>query len=328
MSQRNDPPPAANVRDLIARAKRMAQGDVAAEALGRMEKDDHQDEADSFADESGFGSSFTDSSAIESSESPSKRTMQEQDFSVDSTVELPEDQIGSSDEAQPSLADPTPSSSRATSSLSTLIHTPLFRPSRRPPMAVLRVYDDDQNGFEGVRIRQTPFVIGRQDGDLVVGHERQMSRRHARIDRVQEGETWRWYLGDLRSTNGTFVRTRQAELRDGVEVLMAGELVRFLEPASGQPVLERVAPSEEPERVKLTPGSHLIGSDTAACLPFLRESPFLDPKHLRIEQVGGRWQVIDLESTNHLWVSITKRTELTAGSLFQIGEQRFGFFLP
>lgn len=328
MPQPKDTPPAADPRDLIGRAKQMAQGDAAADALGRMEKDDQLDDADSFADESGFVSSISDSADADSSESPSKRTMHEQDFSVDSTVELPEDQLADSDNAQPSLADPSPSSSRATSSLATLINTPLFRPSRRPPMAVLRVYDDDQNGFEGCRVRQTPFVIGRQDGDLVVGHERQMSRRHARVDRVQEGDIWRWYLGDLRSTNGTFIRTKRADLEDGVEVLMAGELVRFVESSSGSPQLERVAPSAEPERVKLTPGSHLIGSDHAACLPFLRDSPFLDPKNLRVEQVRGRWQVVDLESTNHLWVSITRRTELTAGSVFQIGEQRFGFFLP
>lgn len=328
MPQSNDPPPVPDPRDLIRRAGQMARGDLAAEALGRMEKDDQLDEEDSFFDESGVPSSEADSADIDSSEPSSQGTLPEQDLLVDSTQELPDEQLSTSDEAQPSLSDPDPSSSRFTSSRATLIQTPLFRPTRRPPMAILHVFDDDQIHYEGVRIRQTPFVIGRQDGDMVVGHERQMSRRHARIDRVQEGDVWHWYLGDLRSTNGTFIRTTQAILEDGVEVLLAGELVRFHEPASGPPVLERVAPSTEPERVKLTPGSHLIGTDAGTCLPFLRDSPFLDPQHLRVDQVRGRWQIVDLASTNHLWVSIRKRTELISGSVFQIGEQRFGFHLP
>jgi pSer/pThr/pTyr-binding forkhead associated (FHA) protein len=195
-------------------------------------------------------------------------------------------------------------------------------------MAVLYLFDDDQRTYEPLRIRQTPFVIGRQDGDLVVGHERQMSRRHARIDRVQEGDIWRWYLGDLRSTNGTFIRTKQASLEDGVEVLLGGELVRFVDSGAGPPALVRIAPSSEEERITLSTGPHLVGSDPNVCLPFLRESRYLDPQHLRVEQVKGHWQIVDLSSTNGLWVAITKRTELVSGAAFQIGEQRFGFHLP
>lgn len=229
----------------------------------------------------------------------------------------------------PSLSNPTPSTRGGTTSLSELVSTPTYRPTRRPPMAILRVYDDDQRDAEVVRVRQTPFVIGRQDGELVIGHERQMSRRHARLDRTQEGDVWRWYLSDLRSTNGTFHCVDQAPLHDGTEVLIGGELVRFAESSTGgHPSLTKVAPSADEEQVKLTGEAHLIGVDASTCLPFLTKSTYLDPHHYRVERRAGRWWVVDLGSTNHLWVSITKRIELSAEARFQIGEQRFSFHLP
>jgi pSer/pThr/pTyr-binding forkhead associated (FHA) protein len=328
--------------DFIRRAARLAQSDKAVPskdvnaAIDRMVRDDSADDADSFGVDMSadtppaLDSLGDDSDMNHTADSPSRGTVSEIDFSVDSTIELPEGDLSGADESgEPSLSDPTASSSRArNSSRQTILATPLYRPTRRPPMAVLQLYDDDQRTYESVRIRQTPFVIGRQDGDLVVGHERQMSRRHARIDRVQEGDIWRWYLADLRSTNGTFIRTKQATLEDGVEVLLGGELVRFVDPGSGPPALVRIAPSTEEERITLTPGTHLIGSDPAVSLDFLRESRFLDPQHLRIQDIKGQWQIVDLSSTNGLWVAITKRTELVSGTSFQIGEQRFGFHVP
>lgn len=326
MPPSNDPP-RFNPLDMIRRAGQLAKEQRASEALIRMEEDDAAD-GDSF-DDSSFDSPNPDSESLnlESSDAPSKGTVLEQPFSVDSTVELPSDQVEPSDE-QPNLSNVAPSSRRASTTQPTLVATPRYRPSRRPPMAVVRVYDDDQQGYEGVRIRQTPFVIGRQDGDLIVGHERQMSRRHARIDRVQENEVWRWYLGDLRSTNGTFLKTDQAALVNGTEVLIAGELVRYVETPDGKSTLVRVAPASEEEKITLVRGSHLIGTDTSACLPFLRDSSYLDPKHIKLEYGPSGWRVVDLGSTNHLWVAVTNRTELTAGTHFQIGEQRFEFCLP
>ncbi|QDT68173.1 FHA domain protein [Planctomycetes bacterium MalM25] len=320
--------PSSDPRELIRRASEMARQDMVSDVFARMDRDDQADSVDSFSIDSVDGpSSLGDSSAwFDSTNGASEQP----------TVEPPSGSFApdgswmvSKESGEPSLTDPTPGDRSATTPRSTLIATPTFRPTRRPPMAVLRVYDDNQRDAEPFRLRQTPFVIGRQDGDLVVGHERQMSRRHARIDRVQEGEAWRWYLGDLRSTNGTFVRTDQALLEDGVEVLIGGELVRFLEsPSGGAPSLVKVAPSAEEERVLLPGKSHRIGTDAATCLAFMQTNPFLDPSHYLVERKGGRWRLTDMESTNHLWVAIGKRVELVDGSMFQIGEQRFGFHLP
>lgn len=321
-------PPSSDPRELIRRASEMARQDMVSDVFARMDRDDQADSVDSFSIDSVDGpSSLGDSSAWFDSTNAASEQPTVEPLNGSS---LPESSWQLAKESgEPSLTDPKPGDRGATTSRSTLIATPAFRPTRRPPMAVLRVYDDDQRDAEPFRIRQTPFVIGRQDGDLVVGHERQMSRRHARIDRVQEGDTWRWYLGDLRSTNGTFLRTDQALLEDGVEVLIGGELVRFLEsPSGGWPSLVKVAPSSEEERVVLEGESHRIGTDAATCLAFMQTNPFLDPNNYLVVRTGGRWRLTDLESTNHLWVAIGKRVELVNGAMFQIGEQRFGFHLP
>lgn len=319
--------PKGDILALIRNAGEKAKADRVASLFSRMEEDDQRDEADGIVSDSQEASSkLSDSSSWFDSAADSSRT--DPDGREAGTIELPNDPDGE-EPAAPSLADPAGGSVGGTSARSTMITTPHFRPTRRPPQGLLLVYDDDQTQAERFRLRQTPFVIGRQDGDLVIGHERQMSRRHARIDRVQEGENWRWYLGDLRSTNGTFVRTDKALLEDGVEVLLGGELVRFIEsPTGGAPSLMKVAPTSDEERTQLTGESHLIGTDAAKCLPFLHASPFLDPHHLKIERAGGRWRILDLQSTNHLWIAITARHELSDGSMFQIGEQRFSFHLP
>lgn len=335
MPSREDTPkegPSRNdILGLIRNAGEMARAERVADVFAKMEEDDLVDEADGVVDESQEPSSKLGDSSSWFSSTGDDEPMPSVKGKPSPTVDLPPD-TDNSPSGSPSLADPE-GSARATagvlSSRSTLVTTPRYRPTRRPPLGMLVVYDDGQNHGERFRLRQTPFVIGRQDGDLVIGHEKQMSRRHARIDRVQEGETWRWYLGDLRSTNGTFVRTDMAILEDGIEVLIGGELVRFLASATGAgPTLAKVAPSSDEERFQLTGDSHLIGTDATKCLPFLRASPFLDPHHFRVERAGGRWRIIDLASTNHLWTAISARHELSDGSMFQIGEQRFSFHLP
>ena len=333
MASDQGPPKKLDPLELIRQAGKLADADKVSDALARMDEDDQADESAGLVLlESDAPSTGTASGSLFADESfdPQDGTVQEQDLPTDTTVELQEDQLAAAIDgdgidlsSQPSLSDPNPSSR------GTIIVTPRYRPTRRPPMALLRVYDDDLTGAEEFRVRQSPFIIGRQDGDLVIGHERQMSRRHARIDRVEEGETWRWYLGDLRSTNGTFVRVSDAWLDDGVEMLLAGELVRFNQPLGAKEAsLTKVGPTSEEERIRLTEGDHLIGSDASVCLPFLQSSPFLDPSQIRLQSRNGRWRVIDLASTNHVMITVTKRAELTDGAIFQIGEQRFSFHLP
>ena len=50
-----------------------------------------------------------------------------------------------------------------------------YRPTVRPPICVLTLFDDGKTEGEVVRIRSTRFVIGRSDGDLLLPHDEQIS---------------------------------------------------------------------------------------------------------------------------------------------------------
>src|SRR5260370_41437856 len=54
-----------------------------------------------------------------------------------------------------------------------------FRPTLRPPMALLCVLDDGEDTGEILRIRAGSFVIGRVEGNLTISHDGGISSRHA-----------------------------------------------------------------------------------------------------------------------------------------------------
>ena len=105
-----------------------------------------------------------------------------------------------------------------------------WRPTQRPPVALLTVCDDGRPDGEVVRIRAERFAIGRTDGDLTVPHDLFMSTRHAEITRQQVGGLWRWVVTDLQSTNGLFVRLSRSALTDRREFLAGGGRYRFEAP--------------------------------------------------------------------------------------------------
>ena len=103
-----------------------------------------------------------------------------------------------------------------------------FRPTGRPPVAVLTVCDDGKETGEKVRIRTARFVIGRTEGDLVLPHDELISARHLEIARHPAGAGDRWVITDLQSTNGFFVRISRGTLADGSELLVGGGRYRFV----------------------------------------------------------------------------------------------------
>ena len=101
-----------------------------------------------------------------------------------------------------------------------------FRPAERPPMAILTVLDDGETSGEKVRVRSSTFVIGRVEGNLIIPHDNGMSARHAELSRRLEGGSYRWFLRDLGSTNGTFVRAANVLLQADQELLIGGSRLR------------------------------------------------------------------------------------------------------
>ncbi|MEM9186767.1 MAG: FHA domain-containing protein [Planctomycetota bacterium] len=212
-----------------------------------------------------------------------------------------------------------------------------FRPQRRPPTAVVFVYDDDQRGGEAVRVRVSPFTIGRHGGDFLVPHDGRMSAKHAVVTRSGGPNGWVWTLRDLQSTNGVFVRVRCAGLRDGDELLMGNRTVRFAAPGGdgGGARLEELRASRRPEKLTLGKGALVLGRGPA-CSKFLASEPTLDDRFATLTPLtGGGWRI---EATgqpggpstgadNGLWLRVSEAT-LVAGAKFQLGEQRFAFHLP
>ena len=120
-----------------------------------------------------------------------------------------------------------------------------FRPTARPPVAMLTVFDDGKTDGEVIRIRDHRFIIGRTEGDLCIPLDGRMSARHVEITHQVVGGLHRWVVTDLQSTHGMFVRVSRTVLADRAEFLVGNGRYRFdapvtdagptIDSASGQP---------------------------------------------------------------------------------------------
>jgi hypothetical protein len=231
-----------------------------------------------------------------------------------------------------------------------------FRPSLRPPMGLLHVFDDGEDTGEVVRVRASSFIIGRVEGDLVIPHDGGISGRHAEIVRRVENGTTAWFLRDLNSTNGTFVRASTVILHHDQEVLIGAIAFRFTVPGQGSEAADLQAPEGNATRkweglsradaarssssppptltevakggmelsFPLTQGEHWLGSDPRQCSMVI-DDPTVDPRHARIYRDDhDRWVMANERSRNGLWARV-QEVGLGRGGYFQCGEQRFLF---
>jgi pSer/pThr/pTyr-binding forkhead associated (FHA) protein len=231
--------------------------------------------------------------------------------------------------------------------------TVAFRPTLRPSMAVLHVFDDGDDTGEIVRIRANSFVIGRVEGDLTIPHDGGISGRHVEISRRHENGEYCWYLKDLQSTNGTFVRASTVVLGHEQELLIGGRRFRFEVPvAPEQPQAapewasnatrkwESLAPSQAgavlpPAIVEISPGrsgqrfplrdqENWLGRDRTGC-SIVVDDPMVDRRHARVyRDEKNRWIIANARSRNGIWARV-QEVGLGRGGFFQCGEQRFFF---
>jgi pSer/pThr/pTyr-binding forkhead associated (FHA) protein len=229
-----------------------------------------------------------------------------------------------------------------------------FRPLRRPPVALLCILDDGREDGEWVRLRGDRTVLGRSEGDVVIPHDTVMSARHAELTRETDQGRCRWYLTDLQSTNGTYVRVGGSVLRHRQEMLIGSRLYRFdaagqgapAEPADGGdaakgtrgwqsvspadlfPSLVELTPRGEGPRFLLTKADNWVGRNPATCVVVPADDPLVSPQHARIyRDPKGRWRVENAQSLNGIWLRID-RMALDTGCQFQLGEQRFLLKVP
>jgi pSer/pThr/pTyr-binding forkhead associated (FHA) protein len=228
--------------------------------------------------------------------------------------------------------------------------TVAYKPTLRPSMALLHVLDDGADSAEIVRIRANSFVIGRVQGNLTIPHDAGMSGQHAEISRRFENGEHCWYLKDLQSTNGTFVRAATVILSHEQEFLIGSRRFRFELPVvaeqlaaqepennatrkweslggtgarpAGQPKLVDVSPGRADRRFPVTAGEQWLGRDPTQC-SIVVDDPMVDRRHARIfRDEKNRWIIANARSRNGLWARI-QEVSLGRGGFFQCGEQRF-----
>lgn len=229
--------------------------------------------------------------------------------------------------------------------------TQVFRPALRPPTALLCVLFDGREDGEWRRICQPSFIIGRVEGDLVIPHDNMISTRHAEISHRRDGEKYRWYLSDLQSTNGTYVRVGRSVLNSGQEILIGRRRYRFSEGRErpGNPSAEEAKPADRPRgttewrtvaaadlspnlveltnegegaRLSLAKPDVWLGRDSKQC-DYVIDDLLVSPRHARVyRDEQSRWVIANNGSRNGVWLRVN-RVPLAASGQFQVGEQRF-----
>ncbi len=224
-----------------------------------------------------------------------------------------------------------------------------FRATHRPSIAHLVVLDDGDDSGETIRIRGDRFAIGRADGDLIIPHDNAISGRHAEITRRFENGQFHWYLSDLQSRNGTFVRVSRTLLTSQQEIMLGSRVYRLetigpqsaAEPQGapnatrkwsiadaaeagsiGAAVLVEQSQTGANKRFPLSGAEQWIGRDPRQC-SIVVDDPMVNPRHARLyRDARGRWQIENAQSLNGLWLRISE-LPLGRGGQFQCGEQRF-----
>jgi pSer/pThr/pTyr-binding forkhead associated (FHA) protein len=203
-------------------------------------------------------------------------------------------------------------------------------------------------GQDGKPGREYPIVddqtdIGREEGSIVLPNDPYVGARHARLTR----RNGRFFVRDLESVNGVYVRLRSTErLQHGDLVLIGLEVLRF----------EVVSDAEKGLSPAVERGTQIFGSPSAArhlrlCqrtvegvtrdvyYPTRDEAvvgreqgdivftndPFMSRRHAAItrDPNNGTFSLRDLGSSNGTYLAIRSERELTPGDHVRIGQHLF-----
>lgn len=227
-----------------------------------------------------------------------------------------------------------------------------YRPVNRQPLATLTILDDgSREEGETIRIRSQSLVIGRERGDVTIPFDNDLSSEHAKLHCYYQNGEYRWFLIDLSSTNGTFLRAYRATLARDHEMLLGSRWYQFRlpqeEPFCGaEPVVLETNLYKAPTRTQLERevatlselglpegqsrtfhlgGTELLLGRGSGCQISIPEDPCLSPEHARFRlDRRGRWMVEDRKSLNGIWIRV-RRMPLVQQAEFQLGQQRFLF---
>lgn len=223
---------------------------------------------------------------------------------------------------------------------------PAAAPKVQPAARLTTLLED---GTEGASypIDTDPTDLGREEGGIVLPNDPYLSPRHARFFR--RGSTW--FVRDLDSLNGVFVRlSRPASLVDG-DLLLAGlQVLKFalvngaeqaLGPAKqhgtllfGSPIFPRYARlcQRTVEGVTrnvfyLHKNETTVGRESGDIV--FSDDPFLSRRHLviRRDPARGTFTLEDLGSCNGTFLAIHGEVALENGAQLRLGQHLFRFDL-
>lgn len=233
-----------------------------------------------------------------------------------------------------------------------------FRPTRRPSIARLTIFDDGTKDGEIIRLRADEYSIGRTEGSIQICNDPLIDNPHVCIQRECHNKSYRWIITDLDSRTGLWMRVRKIELRNDTEFLLGRGRYRYRDAtaelyasmSSLEARLDRgsllgqsldtnlngfsstystlelfdvtATPTESSIRkIFLIDDEYWIGRDSS-CVMRSSSDTFLMAKHARVFHESTKWFAESLPGPNGMWIR-TRRIVVENASSFQIGEQRF-----
>lgn len=211
-----------------------------------------------------------------------------------------------------------------------------------PPARLVVIAQDGTPGNE-YAITGAEAEIGREGGTIRLESDPYVSPRHLRITR----RNGRFFVRDLESVNGVYVRLRAPEvLRHADLVLIGLEVLRFelvsdaergLGPATergtrvfGSPSVPRLArlcqltvEGVGRDVYYLSRDETVIGRESGDLV--FTNDPFMSRRHASLDRdaANGAFSVRDLGSSNGTFIAIRGERELTSGDHLRVGQHLF-----
>lgn len=215
--------------------------------------------------------------------------------------------------------------------------------SQFPAGFELVTINDDGTDGRAIPLRSAKTILGR-DGDTRFPTDEFLNPKHARLTI----EDHKFYLEDLHSLNGTFLKLRgEVRLRPGDTFLMGRQVLRF----------ERIEQDFDSKKVS-EDGTRYMGSPAPGgdykilqigvgnivqniyCLPdsgvvlgrekgdiIFKDDKFMSGRHARIF-TDDQPHLADLNSSNGTWIKLWEKTELKQDDYIFMGQQLFRVELP
>jgi pSer/pThr/pTyr-binding forkhead associated (FHA) protein len=226
------------------------------------------------------------------------------------------------------------------------------RPAGQPRGRLVVIEADGSEGMT-FALADRPLDLGRSEGDILVKEDPYVSPRHARF--VPDGG--RWWIRDLASTNGVYLRLKKPHpLLDADLLLLGQEVLQFQlvsEPEKGlghanqhgtllfgSPITSRSARLCQRTVEGITRDVYylhrdetVIGRETGDIV--FTADPFLSRRHAMIRRAlarkenpgrgGSRWDftLTDLDSSNGTFIAIRNEIALQHGDFVRVGQHLF-----